>query len=241
MDPSTKQAPNQQAEKAFTPKRIVQLVLVLILIPLLPMLISGDWNWWEAWFFAISYFLVFVLSRVMVSKRHPDLLAERAHSMKRDNAKSWDKILAPAVALGIVLIPLVAGLDALYDWSPSFSLSVKLIAIVLILSGYVIGTYAMLENRFFSGLVRIQEDRGHKVVSTGPYAWVRHPGYSGTLLSYLASPFLLDTYWGLLAAGLLATILVIRTSLEDRTLQEELDGYAVYAKKVRYRLIPGIW
>ena len=230
---------NQQ--RTITPKIILQLILVVIVVPLLPMLISGRWNWWEAWIYASSLILVFVISRGMVAQRHPDLLKERATSMKQENAKSWDKILAPSVALGIAVIPLVAGLDELYGWSPAFSLPVKIVSVFAIVLGYVIGTYAMVENRFFSGLVRIQADRGHHVVSTGPYAWVRHPGYAGTLLSYWASPLLLDTYWGLIPAGILTVLLVIRTRLEDQTLQDELEGYRDYAKQVRYRLIPGIW
>jgi protein-S-isoprenylcysteine O-methyltransferase Ste14 len=138
------------------------------------------------------------------------------------------------------LIPLVAGLDALFGWSPTFSLPVKIVSLALILAGYALGSYALIENRFFSGMVRIQKERGHQVVSSGPYRWVRHPGYAGALLTYLFTPILLDSYWAYIPVALLTVVLVIRTSLEDRTLQQELPGYADYAQRTRDRLLPGI-
>ena len=90
-------------------------------------------------------------------------------------------------------------------------------------------------------MVRIQTDRGHKVVSSGPYRWMRHPGYAGALLTYLATPFWLDSRWTFLPVIFIAIVLGIRTSLEDKTLQAELEGYREYARRVRYRLLPGIW
>ena len=98
-----------------------------------------------------------------------------------------------------------------------------------------------MENRFFSGMVRIQTERGHHVVSSGPYGWIRHPGYAGALLTYLATPFFLDSRWALLPAMFITIVLIIRTSLEDQTLQNELEGYRAYAERVRYRLMPGVW
>jgi protein-S-isoprenylcysteine O-methyltransferase Ste14 len=145
------------------------------------------------------------------------------------------------VGLGGGLIPLVAGLDALFGWSPPFSLPVKILALLIILAGYTLGSYALIENRFFSGMVRIQTDRGHQVVSSGPYSWMRHPGYAGALLTYLATPFFLDSRWAFLPAMFITIVLVIRTSLEDKVLQDELDGYRDYARQVRYRLLPGVW
>jgi protein-S-isoprenylcysteine O-methyltransferase Ste14 len=139
------------------------------------------------------------------------------------------------------LIPLVAGLDELLGWSPAFSLTVKIIALVLILAGFALSSYALIENRFFSGMVRIQTDRSQQVVSSGPYHWMRHPGYAGSLLVYLAIPFFLDTSWAFLPAVVFAIAVVIRTSLEDKTLQEELEGYREYTQRVRYRLLPGVW
>ena len=228
-------------QRIISPRVIVQMLFFIIIIPFLPLLISWRWGWWEAWVFAIICILGFAISRGLAARRHPDLLAERARFMQHEDAKAWDKILAPLVGLGGGLIPLVAGLDALFGWSPTFSLPVKILALIILLAGYALGSYALIENRFFSGMVRIQADRGQQVVSSGPYRWVRHPGYAGALWSYLAMPLFLDSAWAFLPAVLLTIVLVIRTALEDRTLQDELQGYRDYTKRVRYRLLPGVW
>jgi len=228
-------------KKSISPRVIIQMLFFIIVIPMLPLLISWRWNWWEAWVYAIICILGFAISRMLAARRHADLLAERARFMQHEDAKSWDKLLAPLVGLGGGLIPLVVGLDALFKWSPAFSLPVKIVSLVLILGGYTLGAYALIENRFFSGMVRIQTDRQHRVVSSGPYRWMRHPGYSGAFLTYLATPLFLDSRWAFLPTLLIMIVLTIRTYLEDRFLQDELDGYRDYAKRVRYRLLPGIW
>jgi len=220
---------------------IIQMLFFVVVVPFLPLLISGRWDWWEAWLYAIIGILGFAVSRALAARRHPDLLAERARFLQHEDAKTWDKLLAPLVGLGGGLVPLVAGLDALFNWSPTFSLTMKILALVILLAGYALGSYALIENRFFSGMVRIQAERGHQVVSGGPYRWVRHPGYAGAILSYLATPLFLDSPWAFLPAAFLTIVLVIRTSLEDGVLQAELEGYRDYASRVRYRLLPGVW
>jgi len=227
--------------KLMTPRTIVQLVLVLVIMPLLPMIISGAWGWWEAWAYAILSFFGFIISRGLASRRHADLLAERSRSLGMEDAKPWDKILAPSMALGSIVPLIVAGLDKLFNWTDPFAPGIKVIALLAIVLGYGLGSWALVENRFFSGIVRIQTDRGHHVVTTGPYRFVRHPGYVGALLTYLATPILLDSLWALIPTILLFAIVVLRTSLEDRTLQEELPGYKEFTQKTRYRLFPGIW
>jgi protein-S-isoprenylcysteine O-methyltransferase Ste14 len=220
---------------------ITQVFFFVVLIPMLPLLISGEWDWWEAWVYAVIYILGFVISRILAARRNPDLIAERARIMQHEDIKSWDKLLAPLLGIGGVLVLVVAGLDARFGWSPPFSLLAKLIALIILLAGYTLGSYALVENRFFSGVVRLQTDRGQQVVSSGPYRWMRHPGYAGGLLAYLATPVFLDSVWAFLPALFITVVLVIRTALEDRTLQDELPGYADYARRVRYRLLPGVW
>jgi protein-S-isoprenylcysteine O-methyltransferase Ste14 len=227
--------------KLISPRVVVQVLLFVVVIPFLPLLISRRWEWWEAWVYAISAILGFAISRLLAGRRYPDLLAERARLLQHENAESWDRVLAPLVGLGGGLIPLVAGLNALFAWSPTFTLPVKIVSLVIILAGYLLASYALIENRYFSGVVRIQTDRGHQVVSSGPYRWIRHPGYAGALLSYLATPVFLDAPWAFLPAVFLTVMLVIRTRLEDRTLQDRLEGYHDYARRVRYRLLPGVW
>jgi protein-S-isoprenylcysteine O-methyltransferase Ste14 len=225
----------------ISPPVIGQLIFFIVVIPFLPLLISRQWDWWEAWAYAILYILGFVTSRVLAARRHPDLIAERAHYMQQENTKSWDKLLSLFLGLGGILVMLVAGLDALYNWSPPFSLPIKIISLLALLLGYALGSYALIENRFFSGTVRLQTERGHQVVSSGPYRWVRHPGYASALLTYLATPFFLDSYWAFLPEVLTVILMIIRTYLEDKFLLTELEGYRDYTKRVRFRLLPGVW
>jgi hypothetical protein len=143
-------------EFKITPRLVLQLVFFLLVLPVFPILISGRWGWWEAWTFAAVNIIGFVASRRLAARRHPDLIAERARSMGWADAKAWDKVLAPLVSLGLGLVLLMAGLDARLGWTPSpFPLWVKLAALGLILIGYALGSWALIENRFFSGVVRI--------------------------------------------------------------------------------------
>jgi protein-S-isoprenylcysteine O-methyltransferase Ste14 len=227
--------------KIITPRVVIQMLFFIVVIPFLPLLISWRWNWWEAWVFAIVGIFGFAISRVLAARRNPDIIAERARYLQHENAESWDKLLSPLVGLGGGLIPLVAGLEKLFGGTTGFSLTVKIVSLVVILAGYALGSYALIENAYFSGMVRIQKDRGQHVVSSGPYCWVRHPGYASALLIYFATPLFLDSLWTYVPVVFLTVVVVIRTSLEDKTLQEQLDGYHDYVKRVPYRLLPGIW
>ncbi len=172
----------ESRSKILTPRVLVLTFLFVVVAPFLPLLISQQWDWWQAWVYAIVSILGFVISRALAARRHPDLLAERARMLRHEDAKPWDKTLAPLVGLGGAMIPLVAGLDALFGWSAGFSLPIEVLALAAILVGYALGSHALIENAYFSGMVRIQTDRGQRVVSSGPYRWVRHPGYVGALL-----------------------------------------------------------
>jgi len=233
----------ENPKNPLTVRVILQLLVFIVIVPFLPLLISWKWDWWQAWAYGSVGVLGFIVSRLLVNRRHPDLIAERAKMMRHEGTKPWDEVLARLVGLGGALIPLVAGLDAKYGWSQmDYGILVELSALSFIVIGYVIGTWALLENRFFSGTVRIQKDRGHHVISTGPYAWIRHPGYAGALLTYFATPLLLDSPWTFVPVFAMMIVLLVRTDLEDRTLKHELPGYKEYAtKKTRYRLLPGIW
>jgi protein-S-isoprenylcysteine O-methyltransferase Ste14 len=231
----------ESRSKILTPRVLVLTFLFVVVAPFLPLLISQQWDWWQAWVYAIVSILGFVISRALAARRHPDLLAERARMLRHEDAKPWDKTLAPLVGLGGAMIPLVAGLDALFGWSAGFSLPIEVLALAAILVGYALGSHALIENAYFSGMVRIQTDRGQRVVSSGPYRWVRHPGYVGALLVYLATPLFLDSAWTFVPVLFLTVVLIIRTNLEDKTLQAELDGYRDYAQRVHYRLLPGVW
>ena len=190
---------------------------------------------------AAVYVLTFIIGRVIAAKKTPDILMERANYSGHDNTQPWDKWLSPVVAFGSVFILLAAGLDALFHWLPDFSLGLELLGLTLIVLGYGLGSYALIENAFFSGTVRLQPERGHTVISSGPYAWVRHPGYLGSLIANIGIPLLLDSAWAFIPVIVIAFFFILRTHLEDRFLRANLPGYSEYAKKVRYRLLPGIW
>jgi len=227
--------------KLITPKILVRLIIVIGVVPLTPMIISGEWGWWEAWAYAIINILGFVISRVLAARRNPDIITERARSMELQDAKPWDKFLSPMMAFGMLGILIVVGADRSFGWSTPFLFNAKIAALIVLILGYLFGSWALVENRFFSGVVRIQTDRGHQVVTTGPYRFVRHPGYVGALWTYIAMPILLDSLWAFIPTILLVGATIIRTSLEDRTLQAELPGYKEFTEQTRYRLFPGIW
>jgi len=230
-----------EKQKIVTPRVVVMVLVFIVFVPMLPLFISGRWGWWEAWVYAAVCIFGFIISRFLAGRRNPGLLEERGHFLENPNPESWDKILSPLLGLGGGVIPLVVGLDARFGSSADFSLAIKLLAFLIFLLGYALGSYALMANRYFSGMVRLQTERGHSVVKSGPYRWIRHPGYAGALLSYLATPFLLDSWWALLPVALTFLVIIIRTRLEDRFLQESLEGYRDYAQEVRYRLFPGLW
>lgn len=225
----------------LTPRVLIMLLVFIVGVPKLPILISWRWSWWEAWVYAAINIFGFAISRYLAGRQHPDLLVERGKFLQNPNPEPWDKLLSPLLALGSGVIPLAAGLDMRFGSSAQFGFAIKIGAIILLLAGYALGASALIANRFFSGMVRIQSERGHHVISTGPYRYMRHPGYTGAIISYLATPFLLDSWWTLIPVSMTLIIIFVRTALEDQALHKKLDGYRAYAQKVRHRLIPGIW
>jgi protein-S-isoprenylcysteine O-methyltransferase Ste14 len=179
--------------------------------------------------------------RVLVFRRNPDTMAERARGLKPEGTAPWDRWLVPFVIWSPIVALLVAGLDVRYGWSSMTGIPVRIGALALMAAAYAFAGWAMLENRFFVAGVRLQEERGHTVVRTGPYRFVRHPGYAASLVSTSLVPVILDSAWAFIPAGIGVAALVVRTALEDRFLHRGLDGYTEYAGATRYRLLPGIW
>ncbi len=226
-----------------TVRRAVAGLVVITLMPAAILFIAaGRVDWWEAWVMIAVLALSMIASRVVMFRTHPDLAMERARWTEDRNIKAWDKYLMPLVALyGPALMWLVAGLDKRWNASPPLAIELEIAAFVVVILGYLISIWAFIENNFFSTVVRIQTERGHSVVSAGPYRWVRHPGYAGGFVGFLATPIALGTLWVFAPAVLTCIAIVARTALEDRTLQNELAGYREYAARVRYRLLPGVW
>ena len=223
-------------------KSILGFVLVWLLTPAILFLSFGHLDWPMAWVYTGLYIVAVTASRLIVLRKHPDLLTERARFTRAEGVKDWDRRLVPIIGLyGPLVMLIVAGLDKRFGWLPEVPLALQIIAALVLAAGYLLSIWAMIVNRFFSAVVRIQKDRGHTVVTSGPYRFARHPSYAGGIASYLATPVMLDALWALIPAGLIVIALIIRAALEDQTLQTELPGYAEYARRTRYRLMPGIW
>lgn len=233
---------NKNSSQIATGRQWVRLVVAYTLIPLILFICGGDLGWWQAWLYTILILAAGIAGRIWAEKRHPGLMSERQSMETMQNAKAWDKVLAPLMALSIGFpMVIVAGLDHRYSWSSGFPLWLIVTGFILILLGYAFASWALAENRFFSTVVRIQTERGHVVCDTGPYRVVRHPGYAGNLIALFGIVLALGSLWALIPAAVASIIAIIRTTLEDKTLQEELPGYRDYAQHVRYRLIPWIY
>jgi len=217
---------------------VIMTIIYLAVMGVLLFGAAGRLNWPMAW----AYLAILTASTVaLLALGDRGMLFVRAG--KEKGAKTWDQFLAKVSFL--LFWPgstVVAGLDyGRLHLSPSIPMPVRLVAMLAFAFGLAFSVWAMVANKFFIKFVQIQTDREHTVITNGPYAYVRHPGYAGSLLSFISLPVALGSLWALLPASLGLSLWVVRTYLEDRTLQKELDGYSQYACRVRWRLVPGIW
>lgn len=190
------------------------------------------------WAYLALMLCLSLLALVLVYRRSPDLIAERM----RPGEGEQDKVFILTAKIMLPLSFAIAGLDVgRYHWSDSVSVPLQIIGFVAAATAFGIITFGMLENRFFSSAVRVQADRGQQVISTGLYALVRHPGYTGGILFFLGSALALGSWLSLVPMIVMVALTLRRTLLEDRMLQQGLEGYADYAQRVRYRLIPKVW
>ncbi len=233
---------NQNGVKTANPKYWIKSIIAYLLIPLVLLISGWDLGWWQGWFYSALIVIAGIGPRMWAEKRHSGLLAERSKLGKDQNVKSWDRVLAPLMAVSLsFLLVIVAGLDHHFGWSPVFPIWLNILGFILIISGYTFAGWALAENSFFSTMVRIQTDREHTVCDSGPYGIVRHPGYAGNILALPGMVLAFGSVWTIISVIVALIIAVIRTVLEDKTLQEELPGYWDYANRVRYRLIPFVF
>jgi protein-S-isoprenylcysteine O-methyltransferase Ste14 len=203
-------------------------------------LAAGTLDWPAAWAYLAIVTVIMATYTVIVLRIHPDLADERRRPPA--DAKRWDKPFTAAVAvLGPAALILLSGFDRRYHWSPPLPAWIEVAGLVLGAAGGMFTNTAVAANRFFSALVRIQHDRGHHVIDTGPYRFVRHPGYAGSIVYMFGMAVALGSRAAVAATAVIVLVLVVRTALEDRTLRAELEGYADYARRVRFRLVPGVW
>ncbi|MBI2907372.1 MAG: isoprenylcysteine carboxylmethyltransferase family protein [Chloroflexi bacterium] len=213
------------------------LRFVLMMAP--AFLLAGRLDYWQLWVFTGLMLLTMAVSFVAF-RRRADLVSERLYP--GPGVKAWDKVWMALYLLSFVATFVIASLDAgRFGWTKELPVPAYLVSYaVLILASSLIG-WAMWTNPFFAAVVRIQTDRGQVVIQSGPYRLVRHPGYVGGILLGLSLPWTLGSLWALAPGSLGTVLVVVRTYLEDVTLQRELPGYSDYVKKVRYRLLPGVW
>lgn len=220
--------------------KAIRLVVSTIFFGALLFVLAGTVAWPAAWVYLALVTVSLGVYSTILLRLHPELIQER--SKPPGDAKKWDK---PFVALVGVVGPLallaVCGLDRRFGWTRPLPAWVTVVGLLAVAAGHALTNCAVAANRFFSAIVRIQRDRGHTVVESGPYRMIRHPAYLGSILHMFGTGFALGSWWGVDVAAVLSLVLAFRTALEDRTLNRELEGYAAYAARVRFRLLPGIW
>jgi protein-S-isoprenylcysteine O-methyltransferase Ste14 len=200
---------------------------------------AGRIDYWQG-LISVGIGLVMFILNYTVLRIDPELISER--SKAGEGAKKWDKTILGLSFLLTISMYITAGLDSgRHQWSPDFHWSVYLVGFFLTASGQLLFLIAQKQNKFFSSTVRIQTDRDHVVCETGLYKIVRHPAYLGSIIQALGFPLLFGSLWSIIPISLLIILFVIRTFLEDKTLQNELKGYPEYANKTRYKLIPFVW
>ncbi len=215
----------------------ISSLLVLVLCLFLP---AGTWAWTRGWLFLGVLFASSILMTLYLRRVNPDVIAGRVN--RHQGTKRWDRILFVIALPTLIAIPILAALDdGRFHWShlPWWGC---VLGYALLITGMVGLTWAQSVNKFFEPTVRIQTDRGHKVIDIGPYAIIRHPGYVSAYPLFVGIPLALGSWrTALIPAILMVPMLVLKTLWEDQTLQAELAGYKEYAQRVRYRLIPRVW
>jgi protein-S-isoprenylcysteine O-methyltransferase Ste14 len=200
---------------------------------------AGRIDWWAAWAAIGVWLIFFTATDILLLRYNPELIAERLAPPK--GAKTWDRVIMSIFRLTTLVRYILAGLDQRNGWTVGFPVVAQLAGLSVCVLSYALLAWAMTTNAFFSQIVRIQSERGQAVVTHGPYRYVRHPAYAGMILFEPAMSILLASWPAIIASGLCAILLILRTAFEDRTLLAELIGYKDYARQVHYRLLPGIW
>lgn len=219
-------------------RRIFQVGVFLLLIAAAMFGGAGTMDWPEAWAYLALYLLAILLMGLWMLRANPELINERGRT--GENVKPWDKKIGVFFLLFFLGMYVVAGIDeklglsAMLPWAKTAGLVGFVLSMLIVFS-------AFRANAYLSTMVRIQNERGHRVVDWGPYRIVRHPMYVGVLFQALATPLFLGSWWALIPGGLVIAVFIVRTALEDRMLQAELPGYREYTERTRYRLIPGLW
>ena len=228
------------AEKRLLTKIIVRFIVGLIFIGAILFGTAGTFNWPEAWVYIVIQFGWAVGLSVFLWKHDIELLKDRMKFTKK-SAKRWDKVLMFVSLPFYIPYLVIPGFDAVrYQWS-HVPVWAKVACFIVIIASFLWISWIMKENTYLSRFVEIQEERGHKVITTGPYRFVRHPMYISAMMLMIALPTALGSFYALIPLAFIVVFIIVRTSLDDKTLHKELEGYVEYAQKTKYRLLPGIW
>lgn len=218
---------------------VIRMVIFLVVSSTILFLIAGDWHWSGGWWYLGLQIVNTTLKGFLLIAARPELQEKR--KKLGEGTQKWDKVLSPLMAFSTLIISLVAALGFRLAGQWQVTLWLRILAVIIATGGYLLTLWSMRQNAFFEGSVRLQSDYNHQVVSDGPYRLVRHPGYLGLTLYNCVLPLVMESAWGFVGVGYYLIILIWRIALEDRYLRENLFGYAEYAKKTRWRLVPGIW
>ncbi len=226
--------PNILRSKA---RLIFRFLFSSVLMVVLTMVSAGTMNYWQGWIYLTLFIYLALLTMVLLPS---DLAMERMNP--GEGVKKWDYIFIAFYTPMTFIIPALSAADAnRFHTITNIPVYLNIIALIFVFLGSSLLVRSTWTNKYFSSVVRIQNDRGQKVIQDGPYKIVRHPGYLGGIITYLLLPLALNSILGYIGAILLIIALIIRTYFEDKTLLEELEGYREYADKVKYRLFPNIW
>jgi protein-S-isoprenylcysteine O-methyltransferase Ste14 len=223
-------------------KKIAFAFLYILLFPVILLVLSGDAAWPEGWIFSIWFLVLCYATILYLYRKDPALLEERYKQPGTGNQETWDRYVVYGLVIGFIVWIVIMPLDARrFGWSPLFPLLLKGVGGAGLAGSFFLFFRSYTDNTFLSPLVRIQDDRKQRVVSTGVYGVVRHPMYLGGILMFLGAPLLLGSSWGVIAGLALTILLMVRVVGEEGMLARELEGYREYMKNVRYRLFPFLW
>ena len=218
---------------------VIRMTVYLVVSSAILFWIAGDWTWAGGWLYVALQVVNTILTYCMLFADRPDLLIRR-QSMG-EGTPTWDKVLAPLMAFSTLIISLVSAVGIRFTGEMAVPAWLLLVAFLCMTTGHILTIQSMRQNDFFEGSVRIQEEYDHKVVTGGPYQFVRHPGYLGLLLYNALLPVVLTSAWGFAGVGFFLIVLFWRTAREDKYLWEHLPGYDEFTKQTPWRLIPGLW
>lgn len=233
---------DEEKDSTRTLKRTyLRIYLSLVLQGAILFVSAGRFDVPRAWLYLGICMIYYLASLTIMHKLCPEIIRIRTQKMFREGTKTWDKVILATIMVSFLVMLVMAGLDVgRFRWS-GLGVHFAVLGFIFYNIATVLGIWSMAVNPHFEVSVRIQKDRGHRVITTGPYEYVRHPGYIAGVFGMVSIPLIIGSVYGLAPAGFMVVILIIRTWLEDRTLLKELEGYADYAGRVKYRLLPGVW